>query len=96
MTSSEIRKSIKREFFTAVCEAYPGTVVDHSEGGRYAIDIPNEGMYEMSGGSYWSICTYDIPWASPSLAQDAYHKRCLATEAKLQAILDNLVEVLGK
>ena len=93
MTSSEIRKSIKREFFTAICEAYPGAVVDHSEGGRYAIDIPNEGMYEMSN---WDICTYSIPWASPSLEQDTYHKRCLATEAKLQAILDNIVEVLWK
>ena len=96
MTKQEIRKAIKREFFTKVCEMYPGTVVDHSEGGRYCIDIPSYGQYEMSGGSYWDICTYNIPWATPSLAQDAYHKRCLATEAKLQAILDNIVEVLGK
>jgi hypothetical protein len=49
----------------------------------------------MSGGSYWDICTYDIPWATPSLAQDAYHKKCKDMEATLQKILDNIVEVLG-
>jgi hypothetical protein len=95
MTKQEIRKAIKKEFFTKVCEMYPGTVVDHSEGGRYCIDIPSYGQYEMSGGSYWDICTYDIPWATPSLAQDAYHKKCKDMEATLQKILDNIVEVLG-
>jgi hypothetical protein len=49
----------------------------------------------MSGGSYWDICTYDIPWVDPSLEQDAYHKKCKDMEASLQKILDNIVEVLG-
>jgi hypothetical protein len=93
MTKAEIRKAIKREFFTRVCEEYPGTVIDHSEGGRYCIDIPNEGQYEFDNPSGWQICTYSIPWVDPSLAQDAYHKKCLATEAYLQGILDNIVEV---
>ena len=52
MTSSERRKTIKRAFFTEICERYPGTVIDHSEGGRYQISMPKYGDFELSGGDY--------------------------------------------
>ena len=91
MTKAEIRKAIKREFFTQVCEVYPGTVIDHSEGGRYCIDIPNEGMFELSGGDYWDICTYSIPWAQPSDSQRSQHERALGFEQILQILLNEVV-----
>ncbi len=95
MTKAEIRKAIKKEFFTAICEMYPGTVVDHSEGGRYCIDIPSYGQYEFDNPSGWQICTYSIPWVNPSLDQVVYHTKCKDMEANLQKILDNIVEVIG-
>lgn len=95
MTKAEIRKAIKREFFTAICEMYPGTVIDHCEGGRYCIDIPDYGRYEFDNPSGWQICTYSIPWARPSLDQIVYHTKCKNMEANLQKILDNIVEVIG-
>ncbi len=91
MTKAEIRKAIKREFFTSICEIYPGTVVDHSEGGRYCIDVPQYGMFEMSGGSYWDICTYSIPWAQPTDEQRSQHEKCVEFEGNLQLILNEIV-----
>ena len=92
MTQTEIRKAIKKEFFTQICALYPGTVVDHSEGGRYLISLPHYGDFELSGGGYWEIYTASIPWAKPSLEQDTYHKQCLKIEAELQTILNDVVK----
>ena len=93
MTSSERRKTIKKVFFTELTEKYPGTVIEHSEGGRYQISMPKYGDFELSGGDYWGICTYYIPWATPSKEQSAYHAWVKSKEAELQEILDNIVEI---
>ena len=93
MTSSERRKTIKKVFFTELTEKYPGTVIEHSEGGRYQISMPKYGDFELSGGDYWDICTYYIPWATPSKEQSAYHAWVKTKEAELQEILDNIVEI---
>ena len=94
MTKTELRKAIKKEFFTRVCEVYPGTMIDHSEGGRYLITLPHYGDFELSGGNYWEIYSYYIPWARPTEEQDIEHKECLKIEAELQTMLDEIVETI--
>jgi hypothetical protein len=55
--------------------------------------MPKYGDFELSGGDYWDICTYYIPWATPSKEQSAYHQWIKTQEAALQEILDNIVEI---
>lgn len=93
MTSSERRKTIKKVFFTQLEEMYPGCSIEHSEGGRYCISLPGYGDFELSGGDYWDICTYYIPWAHPSKEQATYHEWIKKQESKLQSILNNIVEI---
>ena len=52
MTKREIQRLHREQFFTAVCEKYPGTVIDSDGFGRWNIDMENGFRFDLSGISY--------------------------------------------
>ena len=61
MTKREIQRLHREQFFTAVCEKYPGTVIDSDGFGRWNIDMENGFRFDLSGISYGGqIDCYEI------------------------------------
>tara|TARA_R110000803_G_scaffold4960_1_gene16548 strand:+ start:354 stop:617 length:264 start_codon:yes stop_codon:yes gene_type:complete len=60
MTKREIQRLHREQFFTAVCEKYPGTVIDSDGFGRWQIYMENF-TFDLSGISYGGqIDCYEI------------------------------------
>jgi hypothetical protein len=53
MTKREIQRLHREQFFTAVCEKYPGTQIDSDSGGRWIIDMENGFRFDLSGIKLW-------------------------------------------
>ena len=61
MTKREIQRLHREQFFTAVCEKYPGTVIDSDGGGRWQICMEIGITFDLSGISYGGqIDCYEI------------------------------------
>ena len=61
MTKREIQRLHREQFFTVVCEKYPGTVIDSDGFGRWNIDMENGFRFDLSGISYGGqIDCYEI------------------------------------
>jgi hypothetical protein len=61
MTKREIQRLHREQFFTAVCEKYPGTVVDSDGFGRWQIYMENGFTFDLSNISYGGqIDCYEI------------------------------------
>jgi hypothetical protein len=61
MTKREIQRLHREQFFTIVCEKYPGTVIDSDGFGRWNIDMENGFRFDLSGISYGGqIDCYEI------------------------------------
>ena len=53
MTKREIQRLHREQFFTAVCETYPGTQIDGEMGGRWTITMENGFTFDLSGIKLW-------------------------------------------
>jgi hypothetical protein len=61
MTKREIQRLHREQFFTIVCEKYPGTVIDSDGFERWNIDMENGFRFDLSGISYGGqIDCYEI------------------------------------
>jgi hypothetical protein len=61
MTKREIQRLHREQFFTAVCETYPGTQIEGEMGGRWTITMENGMAFDLSGLSYGGqIDCYEI------------------------------------
>ena len=52
MTKKEIQRLHREQFFTSVCETYPGTQIDGDMGGRWNISMENGFSFDLSNISY--------------------------------------------
>ena len=85
MTKREMQRLHREQFFTAVCEKYPGTVVDNGDGfGRWQIYMENGFTFDLSNISYGGqIDCYEIR------GSEQYEEGQIL-EKKLQLIWDQL------
>ena len=61
MTKREMQRLHREQFFTAVCETYPGTVVDSDGFGRWQIYMENGFTFDLCNISYGGeIVCYEI------------------------------------
>jgi hypothetical protein len=61
MTKREMQRLHREQFFTAVCEKYPGTTIDSDGFGRWQIYMKNGFTFELSNISYGGqIDCYEI------------------------------------
>jgi hypothetical protein len=84
MTKREIQRLHREQFFTAVCEKYPGTTIDSDGFGRWQIYMENGFIFDLSNISYGGqIDCYEIR------GSEQYEKGQIL-EKELQLLWDSL------
>jgi len=84
MTKREIQRLHREQFFTAVCETYPGTQIEGEMGGRWTISMENGFRFDLSNISYGGqIDCYEIRGSED-------HDFAVVLEQRLQLLWDSL------
>ena len=84
MTKREIQRLHREQFFTAVCETYPGTQIEGDMGGRWNIEMENGFRFDLSNISYGGqIDCYQIKGSED-------YDSAVMIEKRLQLLWDSL------